>query len=71
MAVDVTVGAAGFEAGVPKKLFTASLQDESVTGARNSYLVADRGRRFLIALSLEESSDIQVVVNWTAGLGKK
>lgn len=71
MAVDVTVGAAGFEAGIPKKLFSTSFPEASVTGARNNYLVADGGRRFLISLSLKESSNIQVVVNWTAGLGKK
>jgi hypothetical protein len=36
MAVDVKTGPAGFEAGIPKKLFSTSFPEASVTGSRNN-----------------------------------
>jgi hypothetical protein len=46
----------------------ASSPGASAIGFRNSYLVAEDGQRFLITLSLEEASNIEVVVNWPATL---
>ncbi len=68
MAVDVKVGPSGFEAGIPKKLFSTGFPEPSGIGNRNSYVVADQGQRFLVTVSLEEASNIEVVVNWPAVL---
>jgi hypothetical protein len=33
--------------------------------------VAEQGQRFLVTLSLEEASNIEVVVNWPAALNPR
>jgi Tol biopolymer transport system component len=64
MAVEIRIGA-GFQAGVPKRLFKAS-----VTGT--PYGVSADGRRFLMPVPVESNNIglINVVVNWTAELNK-
>ena len=68
MSVEVVAGPSGIEASAPKKLFTTNLPETTITGIRNTYLVADNGRRFLVTLNIGEGSDVQVVVNWPEAL---
>ena len=66
MAVDVKLGTS-FEAGVPKTLFETRVL--SLTDFGNHYAVTADGQRFLINSTSEaNSTPINVVVNWTAGL---
>jgi hypothetical protein len=64
MAVDVTAGAV-FQAGTPKPSFKLP------TGA-NAWDVTADGRRFLVALPLEQrvQAPFTVVLNWQEGLKK-
>jgi hypothetical protein len=64
MAVEVKADGSGFEPGVPKLLF----ESERVGGL--SFDVSGDGQRFLIPVTVEESSSapITVVLNWTADL---
>jgi eukaryotic-like serine/threonine-protein kinase len=54
-------------AGVPSPLFTARVPPNSMTDARNQYVLTADGRRFLVnALATDSSaSPITVVLNWT------
>jgi Tol biopolymer transport system component len=66
MAVEVKTDAGTFEAGTPKVLFEVRLASPQY---RNRYITPD-GRRFLIAITVEEmgTSPYNVVMNWDAGL---
>jgi Tol biopolymer transport system component len=65
MAVDV-MAAAAFEAGIPHALFKAQTQ---IFTARNSYIPAADGKRFLVNSFLDgSSSPISVILNWTRDL---
>jgi len=68
MAVDVKTDG-GFEAGVPKALFPARVQPGI---ARNRYVAASDGQRFLIVAPLKRESmtPTTVVLNWFAELGR-
>jgi Tol biopolymer transport system component len=68
MSVEVAAGPSGFEASAPKKLFSTNLPQLTVIGMRNSYLVADNGRRFLVMVVPATESDVQVVLNWPEAL---
>ena len=62
-----------FEASDPKALFEAHVSAHTMlTGARNYFLAAADGQRFLMAnqLEIQQSSPITVVTNWTAALHK-
>jgi Tol biopolymer transport system component len=71
MSVDIAPSASGLEASVPRKLFSTNLPEATVSGVRNTYLVVDRGQRFLVTLNLEESSGVQVILNWPEALGRQ
>jgi Tol biopolymer transport system component len=62
---------AGFEIGVPVKLFQRRMAHG--TYERNSWTVTRDGQRFLLVVPLEDNStrNIQVVLNWAAGLKKQ
>jgi Tol biopolymer transport system component len=68
MAADIRTDG-GFQAGVPKPLFTARL-DTGV--ARNRFLPASDGQRFLLVAPLgkEAMTPTTVVLNWFADLGR-
>ncbi len=69
MAVDAT-GGSTFEASVPRVLFQTRVT--GLEDARNHYVVAGDGQRFLVNTLVEESTSLPmtVVVNWTADLKK-
>jgi Tol biopolymer transport system component len=67
MAAEVST-VSGFESGPPRQLFTVRLPETGVTGFRSGYLVADRGRKFLVNLPEEQDARFEVVVNWPATL---
>ena len=68
MAVEVKTGT-GFEVGVPKALFLGRFQPAT---ARNRYVPAGNGQRFLIVAPLgrDAMAPTTVVLNWFEGLGK-
>jgi eukaryotic-like serine/threonine-protein kinase len=68
MAVDVEA-ADTFKAGIPQALFPARVQ---AGVARNKYVVAPDGRRFLFVAPLgrEALTPTTVVLNWSADLGR-
>jgi len=68
MSVEVATDPSGFEVSAPKKLFSTNLPQLTVIGMRNSYLVADNGRRFLVMVIPEAESAVQVVLNWPEAL---
>jgi Tol biopolymer transport system component len=65
MAVDVSSGPSGLEVSKPRKLFTIGVPENTV---RNTYLVADNGRRFLVTLNPDTGSEAEVVLNWPEAL---
>ncbi len=69
-AVEVRSGA-DFEAGAPKALFKASLTEWEYLGYR--WAVSPDGQRFLVNTpsGAEEAARFVVVLNWTAGMGRK
>jgi hypothetical protein len=65
MAVPVTVGASGIEAGNPSPLFPSHIGDPLQTNMRRAYVVPGEGQRFLIDTLLEtEAAPITVLLNW-------
>jgi len=66
MGVEVATGQ-GFQAGTPKPLFPATVQ---AGAARNKYLPAPDGQRFLLVAPLgrEAMTPTSVVLNWSAEL---
>jgi serine/threonine-protein kinase len=62
MAVDVKASGSSFEPGVPKLLFEKRVTSPS------GFDVSGDGQRFLFLAPVEESSPINVVLNWTADL---
>ena len=68
MAVDVRAGDT-LEAGIPKPLFLGQVH---IGNARNKYVPAADGQRFLFVAPLgrESMTPTTVVLNWFAGLGK-
>jgi eukaryotic-like serine/threonine-protein kinase len=70
-AVTVKALGAGFEIGVPVKLFQHRMAHGNYE--RNSWTVTRDGQRFLLVVPLEDNStrSIQVVLNWAAGLKKQ
>jgi Tol biopolymer transport system component len=71
MSADVIRTPSAIEFSTPRKLFATNFPEPSLTGNRNTYLVGERGERFLVTVSLEESNDIQVLTNWTGALTAK
>jgi eukaryotic-like serine/threonine-protein kinase len=71
MAVQVKTGET-FENGAPVPLFQTKVFPPVSTGARNNYVVAADGQRFLVNNVVEENAShpITVVLNWTAQLKK-
>jgi Tol biopolymer transport system component len=71
MAVQVKTGAT-LETEVPAPLFQTRVNPTTLTNARNSYVVAADGQRFLVNDVVQEtaSKPVTVVVNWTAQLKK-
>jgi Tol biopolymer transport system component len=69
MVVSVTAGVS-FQQGAPVPLFQTRVETSSSTGARNNYVVAADGQRFVVNnLILDSASQpITVVLNWTAQL---
>jgi Tol biopolymer transport system component len=70
-AVTIKTAGAGFEIGVPVKLFQRRMAHGNYE--RNSWTVTRDGQRFLLIVPLEDNStrNIQVVLNWAAGLKKQ
>jgi Tol biopolymer transport system component len=68
MAVDIRAGDT-LEAGIPKPLFLGQVH---IGNARNKFVPAADGQRFLFAAPLgrESMTPTTVVLNWFAGLGK-
>jgi Tol biopolymer transport system component len=68
MAVDIQTDG-GFKAGIPEPLFTARVQAGI---ARNKYVAASDGKRFLMVAPLgrEAMNPTTVVLNWNADLGR-
>ena len=66
--VEVTIGAS-FDAGVPQPLFALPLASQT---ARNRYLLAPDGERFLVVAPIGEgmSRPMTVVLGWDAALGR-
>jgi eukaryotic-like serine/threonine-protein kinase len=70
MALDVKVGSASFERGVPHALFETVISSERNPNTFH-YAVSPDGKRFLIGGSgVEPGQQLNVVVNWVAGLKK-
>ncbi len=69
MAVEVKTDSSQFEAGIPKPLFDAHIQE---AGWRNQFVVSRDGQRFLVLTPVENAAAVAmtVVVNWTAELKK-
>ena len=68
MAVEVKTDSSQFEAGIPKLLFDAQIED---LGWRNQYVVSGDGQRFLVVAPVEKASTaMTVVVNWASELKK-
>ncbi|MBZ5557804.1 MAG: serine/threonine-protein kinase [Acidobacteriia bacterium] len=69
-AVTMRTAGAGFEIGVPVKLFQHRMAHGSYE--RNSWTVTRDGQRFLLIVPLDDNNarTIQVVLNWAAGLKK-
>ena len=72
MAVDVKTDGDAFEAGTPKALFEIRGPALPGAGGLPAFEASDDGKRFLIAVSVQERSftPITVVLNWTADLIK-
>jgi Tol biopolymer transport system component len=70
-AVSIKAAGAGFEIGLPVKLFQRRMAHGNYE--RNSWTVTRDGQRFLLVVPLEDNSarNIQVVLNWAAGLKKQ
>jgi eukaryotic-like serine/threonine-protein kinase len=68
MAVDIRIGES-FQAGIPRSLYLARVQPGT---ARNKYLAAADGQRFLFVspLGREAMTPTTVVLNWFAELGR-
>ncbi|MBC8647849.1 MAG: hypothetical protein H7X85_11840, partial [Thermoanaerobaculia bacterium] len=68
MAVDIGSGP-DFQAGIPRPLFPGQFQSGT---ARNKYVAASDGQRFLLVAPLgrESMTPTTIVVNWFAELGK-
>jgi len=69
MAVEVKTDSSQFEAGIPKLLFDAQIED---VGWRNQYVVSGDGQRFLVVAPVEKaaSTSMTVLVNWASELKK-
>ena len=69
MAVEVKTDSSQFEAGIPRLLFDAQIEDG---GWRNQYVVSGDGQRFLVNTFAVDAvqGPITVVLNWTSGLKK-
>ena len=69
MAVPVKAVGSSFEAGIPTKLFEAPFVRAS---HRNRYVVASSGKRFLVNMTVEQTtaSPFTVVLNWPAAVKK-
>jgi Periplasmic component of the Tol biopolymer transport system len=67
MSVDVNSGST-FEPSAPTALFEVPIEDTSITGVRNQYLLSPDGQRFFINKISEQQkpSPITVVINWAA-----
>ena len=65
-------GEGTFESGPPVALCQTRVPPSNFTAARNNYIVAFDGQRFLVNDVVEgaESQPIKVVLNWTAQLKK-
>jgi Tol biopolymer transport system component len=72
MSVSIARGAS-FEAGIPTALFDLFINSEPLTGDRNQYVVADRGRRFLVCSLTDRERDrpMTVVSDWMSMLKDK
>ncbi len=70
MAVEVKTGAETFEAGTPKQLFEIRAAALSGSGGAAAFDASADGRRFLVAIPVQEASftPITLVLNWTADL---
>ena len=68
MAVDIQAGS-GFQAGIPRALFTARVQPGV---SRNKYVPSADGQRFLFVAPLGREAIVPttVVLNWFSGLGR-
>jgi Tol biopolymer transport system component/predicted Ser/Thr protein kinase len=71
MAVQVKSGAT-FEIGVPAPLFQTGVNPTTSTNARNNYVIAADGQRFLVNNVVPEtaSKPVTVVLNWPVQLKK-
>ena len=69
-AVTIKSAGAGFEIGVPVKLFQRRMAHGNYE--RNSWTVTRDGQRFLLIVPLDEANtrSIQVVQNWASSLKK-
>jgi len=69
-AVSIKAAGAGFEIGLPVKLFQRRMAHGNYE--RNSWTVTRDGQRFLLVVPPEDNStrNIQIVLNWAAGLKK-
>jgi Tol biopolymer transport system component len=69
-AASIRAAGAGLEIGVPVKLFQQRMAHGDYE--RNSWTVTRDGQRFLLVVALEDNGtrNIQVVLNWAAGLTK-
>jgi serine/threonine protein kinase/Tol biopolymer transport system component len=70
-AATINPAGAGFEVGVPVKLFQHRMSHGNYE--RNSWTVTRDGQRFLLVVPLEDNvtRSTQVVLNWAAGLKKQ
>jgi serine/threonine protein kinase len=70
MAVDVRMAGSSFEPGIPKPLFSTTVDTYL---APNRFAATRDGKRFLVNSTIEadSTSPIIVVLNWTAGILKK
>ncbi len=70
MAVEVKASPAGFEAGIPKKLFESRVTG---SGGKNRYVVTADGKRFLVVTPYTENTVLPLVVmlHWAESLAKK
>jgi Tol biopolymer transport system component len=71
MSVKIEAGAS-LDAGVPTPLFRANVPPNTMTDARNQYVIAKDGEQFLVVgLALEsDPSPITVLLNWTGLVGR-
>ena len=66
MAVDIEATARGLTVGPPRALFSTPV--DATENARNSYVVARGGQRFLFAIPVQGSGPppVTIVQNWAA-----